>query len=178
MGQPHRSAGWKFDEDNGAWCGDRTNHFGDKKETNKSPIMWLRCLPCQTLSSTGGITHSDVISNAEPDQQTDLALMVQPWSRQRQQLKNPSAWKWNVKHNFWGFFYGELFKQITMQLFQRLDTKQLNLLFFKLINKALQMGDEITSKNRKLPWFQCLRLTMILWTENSTPVNNTTPWPH
>lgn len=49
VGRPRCYAGGKFDKDNGARCGKCTNHFGDMEDGNKLPIIWLRCLPSQTL---------------------------------------------------------------------------------------------------------------------------------
>lgn len=57
--------GGKFDEDNEAGCGEWTNHFGDMEESYKSPIIWPRCLPCQTLSTTRGIAHTNSVPNVK-----------------------------------------------------------------------------------------------------------------
>lgn len=73
MGRRRPYSEGKFDEDNGPWCGNWTNHFGDMEEGSKSLILQLWCLPCQTLSTPGGIAHTNSVLNVkhtELNQQT------------------------------------------------------------------------------------------------------------
>ncbi len=65
IGRAHCYAGGKFDKDNGARCGEWTNHFGGMEKGNKSPTIQLQCLPSQTLSTPGGIAHTNVVPNVK-----------------------------------------------------------------------------------------------------------------